>query len=204
MPSPLGRCQVSRNALGSALSMRPAITLLTTFAFISAGCAPRSAPLRDASSVRLESADVPAPPPNPPSSPPPQTTLEDAAPPPRPVRDEARGSQAMPRAMGWFSLSFGVAAALVATGTSIMILNQTSIRNADCNAEKLCSAAGLTANQQLQGLDGWNAASYLAAAVGIGVGAVLILTSPAKSKDETAIGVSPTSSGAAFTLRSTF
>jgi hypothetical protein len=110
----------------------------------------------------------------------------------------------MPRTIGWFSIGIGASAALIAIGTSIMMLNQLSIRNSDCNAQKLCTADGLTANSQLQGLGGWNTGSYVVAAVGLALGAYLVITNPAKSKDETAIGVSPTNSGAAFSLRSTF
>jgi hypothetical protein len=214
MPSPLGRCQGPRNALGSALSMRPAIILLTTFAFVSAGCAPPSVPVRNATSVTLASASVAAPPPGAAPNPAPSPDATPTTPPPPPPADappasqsipnDARGSAVMPRTIGWFSIGIGATAALVAIGTSIMMLNQLSIRNSDCNAQKLCSADGLTANSQLQGLGGWNTGAYVVAAVGLALGAYLVITNPAKSKDEMAIGVSPTNSGAAFSLRSTF
>ncbi|MGO9711369.1 MAG: hypothetical protein ACLQBL_21075, partial [Polyangiaceae bacterium] len=159
------------------------------------------------SSAHLVLADAaPAPPPPPAASP--AATPETKAP-----DSEAHGSDALPRAMGWFSLSFGIASAAVAIGTSIMMVNYASQRSSDCNAEKLCSAAGLNANAQLQGLQDWNLASYIAAAAGIGIGAFLILTNPAdgdkrdkseKKDTQTAIGVSPTGSGASLVLRGTF
>ncbi len=213
-----GRCQVPKNALGSAPSMHRTISVLTAVALLSAGCAPRSTPARDAtsldaaspptlSSAHLVLADAaPAPPPPPAASP--AATPETKAP-----DSEAHGSDALPRAMGWFSLSFGIASAAVAIGTSIMMVNYASQRSSDCNAEKLCSAAGLNANAQLQGLQDWNLASYIAAAAGIGIGAFLILTNPAdgdkrdkseKKDTQTAIGVSPTGSGASLVLRGTF
>jgi hypothetical protein len=97
----------------------------------------------------------------------------------------------MPRTIGWFSLGFGIAAGTVAIGTSFMMLSDVSTRNSDCTAAKVCSAAGLNANSQLGQLGPWNAATYVASALGIGVGAFLLLTNPSNGEKQTAIGVSP-------------
>jgi hypothetical protein len=181
--------------------MHRAIALLTATAFLSAGCAARSAPPRDP--TRLTSADVSTQPP-PAPSPPPAGELAPLEPEGgKSAPDDARASDAMPRAMGWVSLSFGVTAGIVALGTSIMMLHENNLRSADCNAAKVCSQDGLNANSQISALATWNAASYVAAGVGIGVGAILLLTSPASS-NKTALEVTPVSSGGGLQLRGTF
>jgi hypothetical protein len=182
--------------------MHSAIVLLTTTALLSAtlpaaaeGPAPTAAaPTPAVRPVLAYAAPDSAPPVQPTPEPTPTTGK---------VPDDARGSDAMPRAIGWFTLGLGISSAVVAAGTSIMMLQQASIRNGDCDG-KLCSAAGVNANNQLQGLAGWNAASYIVAAAGIGIGAFLLITNPANGEKQTAIGVSPTNSGAGLVLRSTF
>lgn len=105
----------------------------------------------------------------------------------------------MPRAIGWYAIGLGAASGLVAIGTSIMMLHQQSIRNADCDAQKVCSADGIGAAQQLDRLAGWNVGAYVVAAVGLGVGTILVLTHP-KSGTSEAINVTPTG----LELRGTF
>jgi hypothetical protein len=105
--------------------------------------------------------------------------------------------------MGWFSIAFGASAGLVALGTSIMMLHQADIRNRDCNAAKVCSADGVNANNQLDALAGWNVGSYIAAAAGLGIGTILVLTNPTNGR-KTAVEVSPNGAGAGLLLRSTF
>jgi hypothetical protein len=97
----------------------------------------------------------------------------------------------MPRTIGWFSLTLGLASATVAVGTSIMMLSDLSTRNSDCNAAKMCSASGVNANNQISQLAGWNTATYVVAAAGIGIGAFLLLTNPKHGETETAVGVTP-------------
>jgi hypothetical protein len=181
--------------------MHRALALLTATAFLSAGCAPRSAPPRDATS--LTSAQVSTQP-----APAPQAKDAPELAPLEPeggknAPDDARGSDALPRAMGWVSLSFGVTAGVVAVGTSIMMLHENNLRSGDCNAAKVCNQDGLNANAQISALSTWNAASYVAAGLGIGVGAILLITSPASS-NKTALEVTPVTSGGGLQLRGTF
>jgi hypothetical protein len=201
--------------------MRRALALVLASSLASAGCAPAlseaSAPPRQAPAhlLRTEVAAAAEPvvsPASPETKAPPPAAQTDS---PRPVDQvmspetkaapsEAHGGDAIPRAVGWFSLSFGITAGIVALGTSIMMLQQAKIRNDDC-VNKVCSADGLNANGQLDGLAGWNVASYIAAGVGIGVGAILLITTSKRDHDrETAIGVTPNGGGAGLTLRSTF
>jgi hypothetical protein len=192
--------------------MHSAIALFTTIAFVSSACAPLSAPARDATSappVTGVTASSPDSAPPAAARPPVAYAASETQPVPEPtpattkVPNDARGDEAMPRALGWFSVGLGVSSAIVAVGTSIMMVSEASTRGNDCSG-KLCSSAGITANNQLQGLAGWNAASYVVAAAGIGIGAYLLITNPANAEKQTAIGVAPTSSGAGLVLRSTF
>jgi hypothetical protein len=181
-------------AVGSAAPMRRALAPLVATALLSAGCAPAvPVPPRPPTHIFLAAVAAPAPTPADPA----------LSPETKSAPSEAHGGDAIPRAMGWFSLSFGAAAGIVAVGTSIMMLQQASMRSNDCNAAKVCSTAGLNANGQLDGLAGWNVASYIAAAAGIGIGTILLLTNP-KNNRETALDVTPNASGAGLTLRSTF
>jgi hypothetical protein len=72
-----------------------------------------------------------------------------------------------------------------------MMLSDASTRSNDCTAAKACSAAGVNANAQLQQLGPWNAATYVASVLGIGIGAFLLITNPSNGEKQTAIGVSP-------------
>jgi hypothetical protein len=113
-------------------------------------------------------------------------------------------SGGMARAYGWFSVAIGTLGLGVAATTSAMMLHQKSVRDADCNAAKLCSQDGINANTQLAALSGWNTGSFIVAAAGLGVGAFLLITSSADGDKQTAIGVAPTGSGAGLDLKGSF
>jgi hypothetical protein len=189
-------------AVGSAAPMRRVLAFLLASSLASSGCAPALSATSAPTAPSASSA--------PPREPPPHLLRTEVAAPAEPVMSpetkaapsEAHGGEAIPRAVGWFSLSFGITAGVVALGTSIMMLQQAKIRNDDC-VNKVCTGDGLNANGQLDGLAGWNVASSIAAGVGIGVGTILLITT-SKSARETAINVTPTSGGAGLTLRSTF
>jgi hypothetical protein len=108
------------------------------------------------------------------------------------------------RMAGWISLGIGGSAALIALGTSIVMLRDKSNRDSGCDANKVCTAAGFTANNELGQLVGWNIGAFAVAAVGLGVGAFLILTNPSDREMGTQVGIAPTGSGTGFVFRSTF
>jgi hypothetical protein len=108
------------------------------------------------------------------------------------------------RMAGWISIGIGSSAALIALGTSIVMLHDKSVRDSDCDANKVCSPSGLTANNELGQMAGWNVGAFAVAAVGLGVGAFLILTNPSDREMGTQVGIAPTGSGTGFVLRSTF
>ena len=108
------------------------------------------------------------------------------------------------RYAGWISLGIGGAGALIALGTSLWMLKDKSTRDSDCDANKVCSPSGLAANNELGQLVGWNIGAYAVAAVGLGVGAFLILTNPSDREMGTQVGIAPTGSGTGFVFRSTF
>ena len=85
-----------------------------------------------------------------------------------------------------------------------MILHDKSVRDANCNTEKICSPSGLDANQDIGLLEGWNAGAWIVAAAGLGIGAYLVLTEPADGGRSAAIAVGPIGSGTGLGLRSSF
>jgi hypothetical protein len=117
---------------------------------------------------------------------------------------DERDDRQMARMWGWMSIGIGGGAALIALGTSIWMLHDKSVRDDNCDANKVCNTAGLGANSEMGQLVGWNIGAYAVAAVGFGVGAFLILTHPSDKEMGTQVGIAPTGSGTGFVLRSSF
>jgi hypothetical protein len=104
------------------------------------------------------------------------------------------------RTIGWFSLGAGVLSGGIAATTGVMMLHQADERRSGCSAAKVCSSDGFNANAQIAALSPWNIGSAVVAAAGIGLGAVLLLTQPRDDGKDTALVVSPASSGATVSL----
>jgi hypothetical protein len=107
------------------------------------------------------------------------------------------------RALGWVVLSVGAEAAVVATITSSMMLHQNGIRSDDC-VDKVCSAAGLAANETLHNLEWWNAGAWVVAVAGVGVGAIVLWTNPSDAALHAEVGIAPTGPGSSVLLRGDF
>jgi hypothetical protein len=185
--------------------MRRLIPLLTSIALASTGCAhttqPAAAPVTTtAAQVPSAQADVSA---KASTSPPAKDDKgakdEKQAKDDKPAKDEG-----MWREWGWISVGVGATAAVVALGTSYVMLHYNSIRNSNCNDAKVCSQSGSDANYEIRDIAAVNVTTWAIAAVGLGVGAFLVLTHPRKDGSGTTVGVSPNGSGGSFTLRSTF
>jgi hypothetical protein len=84
-----------------------------------------------------------------------------------------------------------------------MMLHDKSVRDSQCNGN-VCSQAGLDANAQLSALAGWNAGAWAVAAVGVGVGAFLVISNPSTGAPKTAVGIAPNGSGVGLDVRSRF
>jgi hypothetical protein len=131
---------------------------------------------------------------------------------PSPVPSETRSATATPehhrgrtaRTIGWISLAVGAEAAVVAIVTSIMMLHDKSVRDANCDASKVCNVTGLNANNGLANLADWNVGAWAIAAAGLGVGGLLILTSPADTSRGTALLLGPEGTGVGVGVRSSF
>lgn len=117
---------------------------------------------------------------------------------------DERDERQMARMWGWISIGVGSAAGLIAIGTSIVMLHDQSVRDGNCNADKSCNGTGFAANNELSQMVGWNIGAYAVAAVGLGVGAFLILTHPSDKEMGTQVGVGQTGSGSGFILRGSF
>lgn len=115
------------------------------------------------------------------------------------VRGEGRAL----RVAGWVSLGIGAEAAILAAVTSVMFLHEKSVRDDDCDAHRVCSAAGLGANATIESLVAVNTVSWIVTAAGLGAGTLLLLTHP-PDKRATAITLSPAGSGLALGVRSSF
>jgi hypothetical protein len=122
------------------------------------------------------------------------------------------------RDAGWVSVAVGAGAGAVALGTGYVMLHDKSVRDAHCATQTTCDGQGLDASSQLTAIAPWNTGAWIVAAVGLGGGAFLVLTHPAREHDKhepqppanktpaseqqgtTAIGVTP----GGLTLRGTF
>lgn len=131
------------------------------------GCVGRAAPPEDATSASAQEATA-----SPPAS-----------------------SSHTARNVGWAGIGIGADAAIVAIGTSFVILHDKSVRDGNCNAEKVCSPAGLSANDDMGTLVGWNAGAWILAALGLGIGGILVLTDHAGSSQRAALTVHVGSGG---------
>ena len=166
-------------------------------AFGVVGCAARPTPPPDsprlvlAKSVPAEEASQDAP--------------RAAATAPLPPPPAANYGDPVARTHGWIIVGLGAQAGAVAIATSVMMLHQSSVRDRECDAQKVCSQAGLDANTKLHSLAGWNAGAWTLAAVGLGVGAFIVITNPRESAaPRTAVGLAPNGSGLGLDVRSQF
>jgi hypothetical protein len=171
------------------MELRP-LCLVLSVSLLSAACAPYAAPpSMPAPHVILAEATPAA------ATPPASTDKGETA--------DERHSRHGARRLGWIFVGAGAVAGVVALGTSYYMLTDKSTRDSDCSG-MVCSTAGLTANGQLRDLGPWNMAAWVIAAAGLGAGAFLLLTNPADSSQQTAVGVTPNGSGAGLTLRRSF
>lgn len=107
------------------------------------------------------------------------------------------------RTAGWITLGFAGVAAVVAGGTSYLMLHHDHVRGSECDANKQCSSEGFAANSKLGSLIGWNIGAWAVTGVAAGVGTILVLTHPSKTREpqrQTSVGFGP----GALTLRGTF
>jgi hypothetical protein len=124
---------------------------------------------------------------------------ETATPPPA-----GRRSNGSARTIGWISIAVGGEAAVFAIATSVMMLNDKSVRDSGCDANKVCTSDGFSANSTLDALAWWNVAAYGVAAAGLGIGTVLLLTNPRDRESGAALVVSPNGTGANLAVRGAF
>jgi hypothetical protein len=108
------------------------------------------------------------------------------------------------RTLGWVSIAVGGEAAVLAIVTSFMMLHDKDVRDAGCNAAKVCTPDAYSANGALDSLGPWNAAAYAVAAVGLGAGVILLATSSRDRERSTSLVVAPNGSGAGLGLRGAF
>jgi hypothetical protein len=124
----------------------------------------------------------------------------------RDARDLTTGRAA--RVAGWVSLSIGAEAAAVAIATSVLLVHEKSVRDGECDADKVCSQRGLDTSGTIGSLAAVNAAAWIVGAAGIGAGAILLLThraeTTARTRDRLIVAVSPTPTGVGVRLWSTF
>lgn len=118
-----------------------------------------------------------------------------------PPRHDGRATR---RTLGWVSLALGAEAAVAAIVTSGMLVHEKSVLDAQCDAQKQCSSAGVDAAGAISTLTPWNTGTWIMTAVGLGAGTALLLTSRPDAPAGTAITLSPEGSGAGLGLRSRF
>jgi hypothetical protein len=108
------------------------------------------------------------------------------------------------RTYGWVSVSIGAEATAIAIITSAMMLHENSVREANCDGQKVCTPTGIDANATLSQLGTWNAAAWVVALGGLGVGSYLLWTHPVEGKSQVGVAVDPVGTGLGLGVRSTF
>jgi hypothetical protein len=108
------------------------------------------------------------------------------------------------RDIGWIALGIGAEAAAAAIVTSIVIMHDKSVRDANCDAQKVCNTNGFGAASQLNSLTVFNTVAWGVAAIGVAAGLALVIANPIDDSKRTAFVVSPNGSGAALSLRGAF
>jgi hypothetical protein len=177
---------------------RLAVVLAALATWPCAGCAAQYGAVRDPSRGP-DVSSVPRGVPNDHASPDsPSTAIDDGS-----ATQRSQGHGRALRVAGWVSLGVGAEAAIIAAVTSVMLLHQKSVRDDDCDAHRMCSAAGLAANSTIDSLVAVNTVSWVVAAAGLGGGTLLLLTHPPDEK-ATAITLSPAGSGLGLGIRSSF
>ena len=122
-----------------------------------------------------------------------------------PPAEPSEGSANRPsRTWGWVLFSVGAEGAILAGITSFMMLHDKSVRDDNCDANKVCSQAGLAANGDIASLAWWNVGAWAVAGAGLGVGGLLLLTSHPAGAEHVAIGISPSGSGIGLGARGAF
>jgi hypothetical protein len=116
----------------------------------------------------------------------------------------SRSTSDSTRTYGWVVLGAGGSATILAVGTSILMLHDKGVRDSNCNADKVCALAGFNANEDLKYTAGWNAGAWIAAAAGLGVGSVLILSTTDGAGRRSDVAVKPVGSGVGLGVGSTF
>jgi hypothetical protein len=106
------------------------------------------------------------------------------------------------RNAGWAGIAIGTTSAIIAIGSSIVMLQNEATRREDCNVQKVCTPAGTGANASIANNAVPNAVMWAGAIVGLGVGTFLVLTNP--PDHSLSVGVAPRGSGADLALEGTF
>jgi hypothetical protein len=193
------------------LAMRSILCLTMCSALAGSGCAggvPAGAPRAPASAAAEGVTEAQPQPQGDEAQPQPQGDPE--VPPPRGYAEAAQGTSRpadphrVRRIYGYAGIAIGGAAAVVAVVTSFMLLHQKSVLDDQCNAQKQCSTSGIGETGAIHNTIPVNTAAWIVAAVGLGAGTILLLTSQPESGKSTAVTVSPAPGGAALGLRSTF
>lgn len=113
------------------------------------------------------------------------------------------------RTWGYVSIAMGSIGALLAVGTSILMIDELDQRNKGCNSDKVCTADGISANTSLSQLAPWNVGSWIVTVGSFAAGAYLLVANPPddRSKDSariTGVGVTALGSGAGLSARGSF
>ncbi len=145
-------------------------------------------------------APAPAPPPvtAPPRAPaPPPVT----APPPADCGTSAGSST---KTLGYVMVGVGVVGVAVGAVTGAMVLGKKSTIDSECDANKACSQAGLDAADSARTLSTVSTVGFIVGAVGVGAGAIFIVSSGGNKAPRTALTTSMAPGGAGVSLVRTF
>jgi hypothetical protein len=107
------------------------------------------------------------------------------------------------RSLAWASFAFAGIGAVVAAGTSELILYQRGVRDGNCDAGKVCTVRGLGAVDTIQSVVPWNTGAWIVTATTLGAGVAFWLVSR-DDGSRTEVALSPTAGGVTVGVRGSF
>lgn len=108
------------------------------------------------------------------------------------------------RTAGFVIGGVGVVGLGVGATFGALMLGKKHAVDDNCNPDKSCNAAGVDAAHSAHTFQVVSNVGWIAGAVALGTGAVLVLTSSSSERPTTALALSPTLAGARFSLQRSF
>ncbi len=133
------------------------------------------------------------------------TTAQPAGVAPQPAGDgPTRKTGSSSKTAGYVIGGIGVAGLLTSAVTGAMVLGKKGVVERECNADKECSQAALDAGEAGKTLSTVSTIAFAVGAVGVGVGAYLVISSGDSAQPATRVGIATSPGGARLSFAASF